>query len=565
MTLEHAAKITGERVVSRTGGFNPTWQRHAAGYVCVEQYLGPGKVLDLGCGTGHSYDRLAPRETVGLDSEPSALAGQDRQTVVADMRSLPFEDDSFPSVVAVQSLEHVPDPDRTMSEVARVLEPTGVAVFVTPNRLTLGRPDEIIDPYHYVEFDWNELRRLCAETFADVEVLGLFGSERYMELFHKERATLDKLLRLDPLRLRKVVPRRVRQYLYDILLRRFRPPRDPRAEAIGVEDFFLDDSRLDECLDLVAVCRRPPAGRHEANSGGFSPATTCVWCGAALDRDAIRMRGHTRCPQCAAATTDPLPSEAALADAYGSWYWPESGRRFTFIGDGLLRRTRASFASRLNRIAPPGPVLDVGAGEGVLVDALRRAGREAIGLERAPMRPDLRDDPIEAIEGQWAAIVFWHSLEHLPNPGQAVSEAVRLLSPGGVLVIAIPNNDSLQARLFGDGWLHLDAPRHLVHLTEQALRRGLTDRGLRITRVSHIRGGQIAIGWLDGLVGLLPGDLRLYQALRMPGAQNAPIGGIRRVAAITAGIVLFPVAVVCAALEVALRRSGTVYIEARHA
>ncbi len=41
----------------------------------------------------------------------------------------------------------------------------GVAVFVTPNRLTLGRPDEIIDPYHYVEFDHAELGRLCERSF----------------------------------------------------------------------------------------------------------------------------------------------------------------------------------------------------------------------------------------------------------------------------------------------------------------------------------------------------------------------------------------------------------------
>ena len=81
------------------------------------------------------------------------------------MRALPFEGASFASVVSVQSVEHVPDPERVVAEVARVLEPGGVAVFVTPNRLTLGRPDEIIDPYHYIEFDPAELGRLCERGF----------------------------------------------------------------------------------------------------------------------------------------------------------------------------------------------------------------------------------------------------------------------------------------------------------------------------------------------------------------------------------------------------------------
>ena len=251
------AKITGERVSSPAGGFNPTWQRHVAAYALAEPYLGPGRVLDLGCGVGHSYGRLAPRETVGVDLDPGALEGQDRQTVVADMRSLPFEDDSFDSIVAIQSIEHVPDPERALAEASRVLRPAGVAVFVTPNRLTLGRPDEIIDPYHYKEFAPGELDSACRRSFGEVSVRGIFGSDRYMELFNEERATLDRVLRLDPLRARRLVPLRAKQRLYDVMLRRYRPEQDPRAEAITHDDFFLGDEGLSRCLDVFAVCRAP--------------------------------------------------------------------------------------------------------------------------------------------------------------------------------------------------------------------------------------------------------------------------------------------------------------------
>jgi SAM-dependent methyltransferase len=248
------SSVSGERVSTPSGGFKPTWERHVAAYAAAAELLPPGRVLDLGCGVGHSYALLAPRETVGVDIAADALAGQDRRTVVADMRDLPFDDASFASVLSVQSIEHVPDPERVLAEVRRVLEPGGTAVFVTPNRLTFGRPDEIIDPYHYVEYDEHQLRSLCAGFFDRVDVRGLFGSPRYGAIVDAEKRKLDALLRKDPLRLRRLVPRRARQRLYDWRLSRERSEATPEQAAIEVGDFELREAPLDDALDLVAVC-----------------------------------------------------------------------------------------------------------------------------------------------------------------------------------------------------------------------------------------------------------------------------------------------------------------------
>ena len=250
-------KVSGERVSTSTGGFNPTWQRHVAAYAAAAQVLPPGRVLDLGCGVGHSFELLAPRESVGVDIAEDALAEQDRPTIVADMRAVPVASASFDSVLSVQSIEHVPDPERIVAEARRVLAPGGTAMFVTPNRLTFARPDEIIDPYHHVEFDAGELRVLCERFFAAVEVRGIFGSDRYMELFDEERRKLDRLLGLDPLRVRRAVPVAARRRLYDLMLRRYRHADDPRAAAIEPADFHLRDDGLDAALDLVAVCSSP--------------------------------------------------------------------------------------------------------------------------------------------------------------------------------------------------------------------------------------------------------------------------------------------------------------------
>ncbi|HMI80369.1 MAG TPA: hypothetical protein VK480_01150, partial [Solirubrobacterales bacterium] len=146
---------------------------------------------------------------------------------------------------------------------------------------------------------------------------------------------------------------------------------------------------------------------------------------------------------------------------------------------------------------------------------------------------------------------------------RALERAVGLLEPGGVLAIAVPNADSLQCRLFGARWFALDPPRHLVHLGGGALRRRLGELGLRVERVSHWRGGQVVFGWVDGLVGLLPGHPSLYEAIRRPEARFRPLSRRRRALTLAAAVLAFPLALLAAAAEVALRRGGTVYVEAR--
>lgn len=294
------------------------------------------------------------------------------------------------------------------------------------------------------------------------------------------------------------------------------------------------------------------------------PATECVWCLNGFDSNAARLAGRTVCGRCGTGTTDPVPTPEALDAAYGDWYWPKAGQRFSLIGDAMLRRSRASMASRIDEVAPPGRILDVGAGEGTLIDALTARGRAARGLERDSDHPSIENLEIDQVEGdgEFAAVVFWHSLEHMGRPYDLIVQAARLLQPGGVLIVAVPNLASLQARAFGDSWLHLDLPRHLVHLTGDSLDAGLVRAGFRIGQRSRTRAGQLVIGWLDGMVSKLPGGLNLYHSLRRRSARRIEISPGRRAAAIAAGVILFPVAVAATLFEVAAGRQGTVYVEA---
>jgi SAM-dependent methyltransferase len=291
-------------------------------------------------------------------------------------------------------------------------------------------------------------------------------------------------------------------------------------------------------------------------------SASCAWCAAPLRPGHHDGFGTELCKTCGARTTWPVPTDAELELAYGSWYRPGGGR-FAAVGDRLLRATRGRLARRLDRIAPPGAILDVGAGDGSLLDALTATGREAVGIERRSTRPDVRETRLEEMEGPFAAIVFWHSLEHLPDAGAELARAAELLAPEGVLVVAMPNLDSLQAQAFGDRWFALDLPRHLVHVPAPALLARLNELGLEPTRVSHLRGGQVVFGWAHGIVGSLGENLDLYDAIRRPEARRRPMPPARRAGTLAAGAMALPVSAACTLVEASLRRGGSVYVEAR--
>jgi hypothetical protein len=71
------------------------------------------------------------------------------------------------------------------------------------------------------------------------------------------------------------------------------------------------------------------------------------------------------------------------------------------------------------------------------------------------------------------------------------------------------------------------------------------------------------IGWLHGLVELLPGRPNLFQALRRPAARSERQLPAHRLLALVGGVSLLPLAALLAAVEVMARRAGTIYVEAR--
>jgi SAM-dependent methyltransferase len=97
----------------------------------------PRRVLEVGCGKGTFASRIARElqcEVVAVDSSPAMVAATRSLGVeanLADVRELPFADDSFDAVVAAWMLYHVLPLDRGLAEITRVLRPDGRLVAIT--------------------------------------------------------------------------------------------------------------------------------------------------------------------------------------------------------------------------------------------------------------------------------------------------------------------------------------------------------------------------------------------------------------------------------------------------
>lgn len=138
-------------------------------------------------------------------------------------------------------------------------------------------------------------------------------------------------------------------------------------------------------------------------------------------------------------------------------------------------------AEALGRVAPAGSrVLEVGSGLGYLVHAMRQAGLDAQGIDVsttavqsacATFGQHFRASTVQdlgAEAGSFDVIVATELLEHLEYPQDFVDSAMRLLRPGGHLILTTPNKD-----LYPRSWAwHTDpAPVHLWWFSRTSLRR----------------------------------------------------------------------------------------------
>ncbi|MHB8218839.1 MAG: class I SAM-dependent methyltransferase [Acidimicrobiales bacterium] len=257
-------RLTGERPQT---GVTPDslLALHAAGYRSVVERLGPGRLLDVGCGHGFESVGLGSpdRQVVGVDYSAEAtrtasaqFGGDGLRVARMNALDLGLAQASFDWVCSSHLIEHFVEPERHVAEIARVLGDDGAAFFLTPNE-----PADFENPFHVHLFGRAELAGLLRRYFHEVWLGGVDAAPHVKADFAARRERGNRLLAFDVLDLRHRMPRRWYVAAYTRLLPlayRLMARRDTGGSTgITADDWFVTESPDDTTLVLFAVCRRP--------------------------------------------------------------------------------------------------------------------------------------------------------------------------------------------------------------------------------------------------------------------------------------------------------------------
>lgn len=204
-----------------------------------------------------------------------------------------------------------------------------------------------------------------------------------------------------------------------------------------------------------------------------------------------------RCTSCGVQFTNPMCSGEELASLYPADYYaygdPPTAGKWKIRAKKWIGYWQGTKEPRLEH---GGNFLDIGCGAGEMLGRMRERGWDAYGVEingtavERGRKKGLRIFAGTIQEAQFPSEYFdfiraSHSFEHVTSPHEVLSEVRRILKPNGTVAIAVPNIDSIPARVFGRYWWHLCPPVHPFGYSVTTLSSVLRKHEFEVTKVVY--------------------------------------------------------------------------------
>ena len=138
-------------------------------------------------------------------------------------------------------------------------------------------------------------------------------------------------------------------------------------------------------------------------------------------------------------------------------------------------------------------LLDIGCGTGYFLNEAKNKGLSVSGIEKefrarefaiSNFGLDVKDElSLWNIDNEsFDVITLWHVLEHMQNLNEVVEKINNIFTPNGILILALPNHHSRDAKKYKEYWAAYDVPRHLWHFTPDTVEKLLSKHQFKIIK-----------------------------------------------------------------------------------
>ena len=205
------------------------------------------------------------------------------------------------------------------------------------------------------------------------------------------------------------------------------------------------------------------------------------------------------CEACSIRTTTPFPDKKIIGNYYSSDDYISHDDKVSGIFDSIYGLVRTYQLNKKKKLIGKyfnksnGKILDIGCGAGDFLQYMKENHWNINGVDTSNKARKIANkklnikvmDPKDWINNKekYDVITCWHSLEHVHEPWVYLDKIKKSLTQDGFVIVALPNYQSTDAKIYKEFWAAYDTPRHLYHFTIKSMNKTIKPHGLNIESI----------------------------------------------------------------------------------